>query len=152
IAGAELLSAICAPTVAEQVVLAAGAQNALHAILATLQPGDAIACGRHVYSGLKALAARLGLRLVPLAEMRAEALEAALGAGSVQALYLVSTNDNPTTHTVSLAEREAIAALAREHDLQVIEDDAYGLLASDPLPTVTALAPERAWYVASTSK
>ena len=153
IAGAELLSRLCVATPAEQVVLTAGGQNALHAILAsTLRPGDAIACGRYVYSGFKALATRLGLRLVPLAEMTAAALEEALSRTAIQALYLVPTNDNPTTHTIGERERRAIAALLVRHDLQLIEDDAYGPLSADVLPAVTSFAPDRAWYVASTSK
>lgn len=153
IAGAEWLSGICTETVAEQVVLAAGGQNALHAILAsTFQRGDAIACGRYVYSGLKALAARLDLRLVPLAEMSAGALEAALSSQPIRALYLVPTNDNPTTLTLDVAERKAIAAVLARYDLQLIEDDAYGPLAADPLPPVSAFVPGRAWYVASMSK
>ncbi len=153
IAGAELLSRLCVATPAEQVVLTAGGQNALHAILAsTLRPGDAIACGRYVYSGFKALATRLGLRLVPLAEMTAAALEEALSRTAIQALYLVPTNDNPTAHTIDEGERRAIAALLVRHDLQLIEDDAYGPLSADALPAVTSFAPDRSWYVASTSK
>src|SRR5262249_50403672 len=153
IAGADWLTDTCAPTVAEQVVVAAGGQNALHAILAaTLEPGDAIACGRFVYSGLKALAVRLGLRLVPLPALTAAALEAALAEQPVRALSLVTTNDNPTTHTVPGEERRALADILVRHDLQLIEDDAYGALAADPEPPVTAFAPDRAWYVASTSK
>jgi DNA-binding transcriptional MocR family regulator len=153
IAGAELLSRIGVATAAEQVVLTAGGQNALHAILAsTLRPGDAIACGCHVYSGFRALAARLGLRLVPLPEMTAAALEDAASRESIQALYVVSTNDNPTAHTLPAGERRAIAKVLARHDLQLIEDDAYGPLAAEALPTVTSYAPDRSWHVASTSK
>ncbi|WP_286772383.1 PLP-dependent aminotransferase family protein [Sphingomonas sp. 66-10] len=153
IAGAELIAQICTATVAEQTVLTAGGQNALHAILAsTLERGDAIACGRYVYSGLKALAARLGLRLVALPEMSAAALKEALRGESIRALYLVPTNDNPTAHTLTAAAREALAETAVAAGLQIIEDDAYGLLAGDRLPTLTAFAAANSWYVASTSK
>lgn len=154
IAGATLLSDTCTATVAEQVVLTAGGQNALHAILAsTLQPGDGVACGRHVYSGLKALAARRGIRLVPLAEMSAAALSDALAADrGIRAVYVVPTNDNPTALTLDVATRRAIAAAVTRADVQLIEDDAYALLAAERLPTVTSFAPDRCWYVASTSK
>lgn len=153
IAGAELLARAGAPTTAEQVVLTAGGQNALHAILATtLVRGDAIACGRYVYSGLKSLAVRLGLRLVPLPEVSAEALEQAQSREAIRAVYLVPTNDNPTATTLTLEEREGLAAVAARHAITIVEDDAYGLLAEPALPSVSAFAPEHAWYISSTSK
>lgn len=152
-AGAALLSARGLPSAEEQVIVTAGGQNALHAILtSTLDAGDTIACGRFVYPGLKALAARLGLRLLPLDTLDAITLDAACRAGPVRALYVVPTNDNPTAATIPQAEREAIAEVARRHDLQVIEDDAYGLLAGTPIRPIAAFAPERCWYVASLSK
>lgn len=153
IAGAQLLTPLCGPTNAEQVVLTAGGQHALHAILeAQFEPSDAIACGRYVYSGFKALAARLRLRLVPLEEMTAPALDAAVAENEIRGLYLVPTNDNPTAHTVGLAERRAIAAVIERHGLALIEDDAYGPLAAEPLPTLTSFVPDKSWHIASTSK
>lgn len=153
IAGARLFEKRGLDADAEQVVLTAGGQNALHAILgAVAKKQGAIACGSFVYSGIRALAARLGLRLLPLPVLDAAHLERACARGDVAALYLVPTNDNPTTHTVEAAERKAIAQVARRHDLQVIEDDAYGPLAADPLAPVASFAPERCWHVASVSK
>ncbi|MDB5703373.1 MAG: hypothetical protein JWN66_489 [Sphingomonas bacterium] len=152
-AGARLLSARGLPSAEEEVIVTAGGQNALHAILSTgLRAGDTVACGRFVYPGFRALAARLGLKLLPLATLDAAALEEACGTAAVRALYVVPTNDNPTTVTLSESERAAIALVARRHDLQVIEDDAYGLLARDPIRPIAAFAPERCWYVASLSK
>lgn len=152
-AGAAYLSALGLASDPDQVILASGGQNALHAILsALLQPGDSIACGRFVYSGMKAVAARLGLHLVALDTMSSDALAALCERAPVKALYIVPTNDNPTTHTISLQERMALAETARRFDLQVIEDDAYGPLALERLPTIASLAPERSWHVASFSK
>jgi DNA-binding transcriptional MocR family regulator len=152
-AGAEWLTSIGLASAEEQVIVTAGGQNALHGVLsATLAPGDAVACGRFVYSGFKALAARLGLRLVALPEMRAAALEEACGREEVKALYVVPTNDNPTAVTLPLAERQAIADVAQRFDLQVIEDDAYGPLAAEPIAPIASFAPERCWHVASMSK
>ncbi|GAA0327425.1 PLP-dependent aminotransferase family protein [Sphingomonas oligophenolica] len=152
-AGARLLSGRGLPSAEEQVIVTAGGQNALHAILSTiLKAGDAVACGRFVYPGFRALAERLGLTLVPLAAIDAASLDQAYRAHSIKALYVVPTNDNPTTATIAETEREAIALMARRHDLQVIEDDAYGLLAHDPIRPIAAFAPERCWYIASLSK
>ncbi|MES1973103.1 MAG: PLP-dependent aminotransferase family protein [Pseudomonadota bacterium] len=153
-AGAALLSARGLASAEEQVIVSAGGQNALHAILSTtLRAGDTVACGQFVYPGFRALAERLGLILLPLPRLDAAAIEAACShGGSVQALYVVPTNDNPTTVTLREGDREAIALTARRHDLQVIEDDAYGLLAHAPIRPIAAFAPERSWYVASLSK
>ncbi|MFA6113100.1 MAG: PLP-dependent aminotransferase family protein [Sphingomonas sp.] len=152
-AGAALLTRRGLPSGEEQVIVTAGGQNALHAILtSTLGAGDVVACGRFIYPGFKALAERLGLTLLPLEAIDAATLEAACRVHPVRALYVVPTNDNPTASTVSEAERAAIAGVVRHHALQVIEDDAYGLLASDPIPPIAAFAPEHCWYVASLSK
>lgn len=152
-AGARLLTRRGLPSAADQVIVTAGGQNALHAVLnAALRPGDAVACGRFVYSGFKALAERLGLRLAPLDEMSAASLEAACQEHDLRALYVVPTNDNPTAVTLSLAERQAIAAVVQRRSLQVIEDDAYGALPSDPTPPIASFAPENCWHISSMSK
>lgn len=144
------------PTGEGQVVLAAGGQNALHAILATaLAPGDTVCLGGSVYPGMLASARRLGLRLVALpgdaGGIDPDALDEAARAGA-KALYVVPTNDNPTTATLDLDRRERIADSARRHALTIVEDDAYGQLPAQPLPPVATLAPERTWHVASVSK
>lgn len=144
------------PTEGAQMAILAGAQHALHAILSLLgKPGDAICCARFVYPGLLTLARRFGLRLVPLAAdgegVLPDALEAALG-GGIRVIYLTPTNDNPTSATMSAARRTDIITTARHHGAIIVEDDAYGPLASDaPLPCA-ALAPELCWHVVGTSK
>lgn len=150
-AGVALLARLGLDADEEQLVIAAGSQNALHAIVhAALAPGDAVACGRFVYPGFKAIAARRGLRLVPLPDFGPDTLRAACASESIKALYVVPTNDNPTTETLSLTQRRAIAQSAEALGLQVIEDDAYGAL--DPIAPIAAFAPDRCWYVAGTSK
>jgi DNA-binding transcriptional MocR family regulator len=144
------------PAHEDEVIVTAGGQNALHAIVGTLlQPGDMIATGRHVYPGMLALAGRFGLRVQPLdgdAEgIDPDALDRAATAGA-RALYIVPTNDNPTTATMGMDRRHAIAEAARRHGITIIEDDAYGRLPAAPLPAIAALAPERTWHVASLSK
>jgi DNA-binding transcriptional MocR family regulator len=152
-AGVALLAGLGLAATEEQLVVAAGGQNALQAIVgAALRPGDAVACGRFTYPGLKALAELHGLRLLALPEMTADALDALCCRESVRALYLVPTNDNPTTETLLPEARAAIAECARRHDLVLIEDDAYGLLAAERIAPVARFAPERSWYVASMSK
>lgn len=152
-AGTALFARLGLPSDPDQLIVAAGAQNALHAIVAaTLKPGDVVACGAHVYSVFLALARRFGLRLAPLARVDADSVDALCRTTRVAALYLVPTNDNPTTRTLGLAEREALADVLRRHDVRLIEDDAYGQLPDRPLAPVTSFVPELGYYVASVSK
>lgn len=153
IAGAELLTRMGVPAADDDVLIASGGQSALFAIMrAMFEPGDAIACGSHVYPGFRAIADRLGLRLVALLRMDAEALRRACAQDAIKALYLVPTNDNPTAETLTASDRQALAAAADEHDVQIIEDDAYGALAGEPITPVASFVPHRTWYIASTSK
>jgi DNA-binding transcriptional MocR family regulator len=140
----------------DAVGIAAGAQNALHAIVATgFRPGDGLCCGAFLYAGMRALAVRYRLRLHPVAVDREgllpDAVERALADGA-RAIYVTPTNDNPTTATMGLQRRRDIAAVARRHGAILIEDDAYGLLPSKPLPPLASLAPELTWHIAGTSK
>ncbi|HEX7821607.1 MAG TPA: PLP-dependent aminotransferase family protein [Sphingobium sp.] len=153
-------------TVAEQVVVTAGGQNGLAAILAVLAeqnvPGGRALSGRSgvcvgwsTYPGMLSLARRMGVGLLPL-NHDADGIDpddfaraAAMGA---RALYIVPTNDNPTTATLDGERRRALVAIARRHDVAIIEDDAYGLLPAKPLPPLAALAPEQTWHIASVSK
>ncbi|MFA5965335.1 MAG: PLP-dependent aminotransferase family protein [Sphingomonas sp.] len=152
-AGAALLTSLGMPTAEEQVIVTAGGQNALHAIVgATLRPGDVVACGRHVYPGFTALARRFGLRLAALPALGAAELTIACREHPVRALYVVPTNDNPTTTTVPGDERKALAEVAARHGVIIIEDDAYGALSRSPVATFAAHAPESTWHVASMSK
>uniref|UniRef100_UPI0035B4E40B aminotransferase-like domain-containing protein n=1 Tax=Sphingopyxis sp. TaxID=1908224 RepID=UPI0035B4E40B len=152
-AGAAIFSRIGLASSADEVVVTAGAQNALHAIVdATLAKGDVVACGTHVYPGFLAIAKKAGLRLAPLARVAADALEALCRATKVSALYVVPTNDNPTTATLDAEERAALAAVARRHGVRIVEDDAYGQLAETPVAPLSSHAPELGWYVASVSK
>jgi DNA-binding transcriptional MocR family regulator len=140
----------------EEVVVAAGGQNALHAILATtLEPGDRIIAPAITYPGMITIAKALGLRIDPVAGdaggVDPDAVQAAALAGA-KAIYLVPTNDNPTSATLDIERRLWLAALVRRHGLTLIEDDAYGQLPAKPLPPLAAFAPERSWHIASVSK
>lgn len=156
-AGARLLSTRGIDCLDDSIVVTAGGQHALHAIFsAELQAGDLLAVPQFVYPGLLALARRFGVALRALPFDRdgidPEALSALCGTEPIRGLYIVPTNDNPTTVTTSVAKRRAVAEIARKHGLIIIEDDAYGFLPEDPLPPIASLAPERTWHIASVSK
>lgn len=152
-AGADLAARLGIAIGSDQIVVAAGGQNALHAVSrAILAPGSKVACGEFVYPGFRAIAVRLGVELVPLRKMAADALEGVCRERDLAALYIVPTNDNPTAATIPFREREKIAEVARRYRLKIIEDDAYGLLPKEPLPAISSLVPQQAWHILSTSK
>lgn len=153
IAGAGIFERVGLASHPDEVVVTAGSHNALHAIIdAALEPGDTVACGPYVYPGFLALARKAGLKLAPMASVDGAELEALCRTRKIAALYLVPTNDNPTTTTLMADQRTAIADVVREHGIQVIEDDAYGLLDEHPLAPLSSLVPELAWYIATSSK
>lgn len=156
-AGAALLNARGIPCSEDTVLIAAGGQHALHAIVsAALKPGEAVGVGHCVYPGFLSLARRYGLRLVELKTddegIVPDALDAACRKHDLRALYAVPTNDNPTTATMGIKRRQDIAGVAVKRDIALIEDDAYGLLPEKPLPPLASFAPEQTWHIASMSK
>ncbi|MCW1431815.1 PLP-dependent aminotransferase family protein [Novosphingobium sp. JCM 18896] len=161
-AGADWLATRGIAADEDNVLVVSGGQTALHAIAhAALEPGDVVCTGRFAYPGWLSIARRLGLQVLavdsdaegidPAALDRACAAQALAGQ-PVRALYVVPTNDSPTTATMGVERRRAVAEVARRHELKIIEDDAYGRLAAEPLPPLASLAPERTWHVASLSK
>jgi DNA-binding transcriptional MocR family regulator len=141
----------------DAVVITAGSQNGLHAVMSTaIAPGDRIAAARFTYPGLISLARRRGAELVALAMdeegILPDALAKAAKGGGLRALYVVPTNDNPTTATLGESRRREIAALARTFGFLIIEDDAYGGLARTPLAPIASLAPELTWHLTTMSK
>ena len=69
-------------------------------------------------------------------------------------LYTQPNFQNPTARRMPLARREAIAAVARQGQFPVIEDDPYGALDyhGEPLPTMLSMAPEHIVYFGTFSK
>ncbi len=157
IAGAAFLKGCGLATTPEQVVATAGGQHAMACVIGALtRPGDTLAVEALTYPGLRALASLLHLRLAPIAVdeegLIPEALDAACRVAPVRALYTMPTLHNPTTATMPVARREALAEVARRHDLALIEDDVYGFLLDVPQPPLAHYAPERAFYITSASK
>lgn len=68
-------------------------------------------------------------------------------------LYTIPTFQNPTGVTMSLARRHALAALARERGLLLVEDDPYSAFRfdGDPLPALRSLDPSSV-YLGTFSK
>ena len=141
----------------EHVLVCTGSQHGLTVVLATqLEPGDLLLTESLTYAGLKSVAGLLHLRLKGLPMdaqgLRPEALEAACREGGAKALYLIPTLHNPTTAVMPEERRREIVAIARAHGLAIVEDDVHGLLPRERPRPIAALAPERSYYLTSTSK
>jgi DNA-binding transcriptional MocR family regulator len=139
------------------VVVCTGSQHGLTVVLATLlEPGDLLLTEALTYAGVKAVAGLLRLRLrglpIDSGGLRPDALEAACREGGAKALYLIPTHHNPTTAVMPEERRLEIVSIARAHGLPVIEDDVHGLLPPERPRPIAALAPERSYYLTSTSK
>ncbi|WP_083897066.1 PLP-dependent aminotransferase family protein [Azospirillum sp. B506] len=140
-----------------RVVVCPGTQSALLALLCMLtRPGDTVCTEALTYPGFKAIARQLGLRVVGVAMdgdgLDPDALRAAVETYAPKALYCTPTLHNPTTATLPLERRTAIAAIARDHGIPVIEDDIYGVLPQDAPPPIAALAPDITFHVVGLAK
>lgn len=156
-AGAAWVGRAGVSAAAEQVLVCTGSQHGLAVVLATLlQPGDLLLTESLTYAGLKSVAGLLHLRVAGLPidarGLQPEAFEDACRKKNARALYLIPTLHNPTTAIMPLERRREIAAIAERHGVAIVEDDVHGLLPEErPIP-VAALAPERTYFLTSTSK
>lgn len=142
---------------AENVLIVNGAQHGLAVtVMGLLRPGDVVAVDALTYSGFKALAALYHLELAAI-PCRPEgpdlqALHTLCQQRRVRAVYTMPTLHNPLGWVLNTGQRQALADLARQHDLLIIEDAAYARLVSHPPPPVVSYAPERTVYVTGFSK
>ncbi|MGE5722586.1 MAG: PLP-dependent aminotransferase family protein [Sphingomonadales bacterium] len=143
------------------IVLTSGAQQALWLVFSLLcSRGETLYTERITYPGAISLAKYAGYRLrgvdIDGEGIVPAALDMALAEGrkreEVGAVYLTPTMHNPTTSTMGLARRRAVAEVCRRHDVPIIEDDVYAFAADVRLPPLAMLAPERTFYVNSLAK
>jgi len=131
----------------EQVIVTNGSMQADAFLFELLvEAGDSVVVERPTYDRtLLSLRARgadvTAIELEPDG-IDTEALASLLRDGLAPKLAHVIPNfQNPAGHTLSLAKRERLLGLAREHGFLVFEDDPYGALrfAGETLPTMLAL-------------
>ncbi|MEU3693530.1 PLP-dependent aminotransferase family protein [Streptomyces narbonensis] len=152
----------------EGVLFAGNGRQAIAAALSALvPPGGRLGVEALTYPLVKAVAERLGIRLVPLAldsdgegrggGIRPEALAAAHRANPLAAVYLQPTLHNPLATTMSGPRRAELAELLRSLDLTAVEDTTWAFLAPGAgpgaaPPPLAAFTPERVLLVDSLSK
>ncbi|MDE7248131.1 MAG: PLP-dependent aminotransferase family protein [Lachnospiraceae bacterium] len=146
----------------KNILLSAGAQNALSVILISLfKAGDKIAVDSFTYTNFKELANFLHIQLlaVPGDEygMSPEGLLAVCKNTEIKGVYLMPTCSNPTSIFMPQSRRMKLAEIIRRFQLLVIEDDiysflsAYGHILPDTKPFFS-LVPEQTIHICSISK
>ncbi|WP_322415328.1 aminotransferase-like domain-containing protein [Mesorhizobium huakuii] len=157
VAVADWLKAVAGDGDPGRVVLAAGAQHGLDCLLgAVTRQGEVVLADEVTYQGINALCRVHGLDLRGVAMdrggMRPDAFDAACAQLRPRAVFLVPTLHNPTTITLSEARRHELAAVARRHNVLIIEDDVYRPLADEALPSFASLEPELTVHIGALSK
>lgn len=142
---------------AEQVLCVNGGQHGLFCtLMALLRAGDTLVTEQLTYPGLISAARMLGIKLLGAAMDEEGLIPAALDElcrqHRISALYCTPTLQNPTTGVLSVARREALVAVCREHNLLIIEDEAHAVLVEDRPPPLSFYAPERSVLIGSLSK
>ncbi len=156
-AGAEWIAEVGLEARPEDVLVCGGSQHALTTLFATLfKPGDLLVTEALTYPGMRSVASLLHLRLqgLPIDEhgLRPDGFETACRGGGVRGLYCVPTIQNPTAAVMPEERRAAIAAIAREHGVMIVEDDVHALVPPERPAPLAAFAPETSCYITSTSK
>jgi DNA-binding transcriptional MocR family regulator len=126
------------------------------AIAALTTPGDTIAFEHLTYSQISRSAGLIGRRtaLVTSDEdgIDPEDFERVCAQKHPKMMFLMPTAKNPTLVTLPATRREAIARVARQYNVVLIEDDLYGNLTDDPTPLLAEYAPERTIVAGGLSK
>ena len=137
-------------------LVCSGHHGSLVALMAAGLAGKTIAVEGITYGGILHQGKLLGCSLAAVEfdgeGMTPESLRAVCTARPVAAIYVMPTVHNPLGFTAGLSRREAIVAVAREFDLIVIEDDAYGYMDPSAPASYRVLAPERTFFVRGLSK
>lgn len=129
-----------------------GSSGAIDLIVrSTIDPGDVIIAENPTYMGTLHNFRGVGaeVRFVPMDEqgLQTERLAELLKQlrqenRNVKFIYTISAFQNPTGTTLSLARRQQLLELAFEHDVMILDDEAYRELWFDqpPPPTLSALS------------
>ncbi|MFZ5674796.1 MAG: PLP-dependent aminotransferase family protein [Pseudomonadota bacterium] len=140
----------------DRVIVYPGNQTILfNALLSLTSPGEVVLTEALTYPGIKAAAAKLGVRLVGIDMDKEGVLPDALRSAALRhrpkAVYLTPTQHNPTTATLGPERRRVVADVVGETGMFLIEDDAYGLLEPSVAP-IARLIPERTYLAVGLSK
>ncbi len=152
-----LQSEILGPLAPDDITLAHGGQQAISLVLQTVLTGrrPVVLVEELSYPGFRRMAEMLRADVACVAlddeGIVPESLAQAAQGADVQILCTSPDVQNPTCTSVSEGRRRQIAQIARDRDIQILEDDCYVMGVSE-LPSYRLLAPERTWHVSSIAK
>lgn len=141
-----------------QVLLTTGSQQALDLIAkALIDPGSRVLVETPTYLGALQAFSLFEPDYVSVASDEQGLLPEALTPEVIEGarfLYALPNFQNPTGRRLPLARREALATLAREQGLPIVEDDPYGDLdyQGERLASLRSLAPQQVIHLGSFSK
>lgn len=143
--------------VKDNILLSAGAQNALSIILISLfKAGDKIAVDEFTYTNFKRLANFLHIQLIPIKTdeygMSPSSLFQTCKNTEIKGIYLMPTCSNPTSIFMPADRRQEVADLARKFNLLLIEDDIYSFLSPGDVKSFYSMLPEQTIHICSISK
>jgi DNA-binding transcriptional MocR family regulator len=135
---------------------AGGHHSCVVALLAAGLQNKTVVVEALTYSNFRSIAAMLNVKLIPCSAdnlgIVPSSLEEVCKTGKADALYIMPAVNNPTGTVLPADRRKEIVTIARENNLLIIEDDAYGFLDDSALLNFLHLAPERTFYIYSFSK
>ena len=141
----------------DSVVPTLGAHGAVLAVIAAVTaPGDRIVFEQLTYSSIARSASLIGRRSITV-EMDADGVvpddfERLCAQQHPKVAFLMPALHNPTLTVTSEARRRDIVAIARKHNVWLIEDAVYAALLDEQPISIAALAPERTFHVGGLSK
>ncbi|GAA0920737.1 PLP-dependent aminotransferase family protein [Streptomyces thermoalcalitolerans] len=140
----------------ERILFAGNGRQALSAVITALvPPGARLGVEELTYPVVKAVAARLGITLVPLAMDHAglipEAVEEAHAGTPLHAVYVQPRLHNPLSLSLPAQRLEQLAEVLLRLGIPAVEDAIWAFL-RDELPPLAAHAPERTVLIDSLSK
>ncbi len=156
-AGKEWLSQCGIVAEEKNIACTNGAQHALLcAILASTNSGDTIVAEDYTYPGIIQLSRKLGRKLIGLVSDEEGLCPASfsryLECNSCSAIYLCPQMQNPTGRIMSGKRRQELVSICRQHNIFIIEDNVFGILCPDALPTLHSMEPELVFLITSLSK
>lgn len=141
----------------ETIVPTQGAHaGVVSAIAALTEPGDYVAFEHVTYSQVARSTALTGRRIA-LVDSDQDGLDPdhfdhVCAQKHPRMAFLMPSVHNPTCVSMPAERRERVAAVARKHNVLLVEDDLYGRLTDNSAPLIAELAPERTIVASGLSK
>ncbi|UXY32680.1 PLP-dependent aminotransferase family protein [Streptomyces sp. HUAS TT20] len=139
-----------------RILFAGNGRQAIAAVIAALvPPGARLGVEELTYPVLRAIAARLGITLVPLPMdgegLIPDAVDEAHAAAPLHAVYVQPRLHNPLSLTMPTARAERLAEVLRKLGIPAVEDAIWSFLHNER-PPLAAHAPEHTILIDSLSK